>query len=182
MKPRRPGRGARLPEAGAASDPTARGEAHARLDPLVGLWDTSTRLFGGLGTRPVEVDGSVEKHWVLGGRFIREDLAGISNRDRPYMGLGFLGFDAARGLYQSVWMSTGSTGVTTACGALDDAGTTLTLVGDEADPVSGIVRRFHAVLRIESPARHVLTQSYVGPDGRFGPGFEIVYTRSPAPE
>ncbi len=164
---------------GSIPDPSARGPAHGRLDPLVGLWDTSTRVFGDLGTRPVEVDGSVEKHWVLGGRFIREDLAGISNRDRPYMGLGFLGYDAGRRLYQSVWMSTGSTGVVTATGTAreHDGEVRLTLVGDEVDPASGRLRRFRAILRIESPDRHVLTQTYVGPDGAFGPGFEIIYTR-----
>lgn len=170
--------------ASAAVDPTARGPGHARLDPLVGLWDTTTRVFGDLGTRPVEVDGSVEKHWVLGGRFIREDLAGISNRDRPYMGLGFLGFDAGRRIYQSVWMSTGSTGVVTASGtaATVDGATVLTLLGDEIEPGSGRVRRFEARLRIVSADRHVLTQTYADADGSFGPGFEIVYTRSAADE
>lgn len=164
-----------------AADPSARGPAHARLEPLVGLWDTSTRVFDDLGTRPVEDDGSVEKHWVLGRRFLREDLAGISNRDRPYMGLGFLGYDAVRRLYQSVWMSTGGTGVTTASGTIDETGAVLTLVGDEIEPSTGVLRRFRAILRIESDDRHVLTQSYVAPDGVYRPGFEIVYRRSGGP-
>lgn len=160
-----------------------RGPGHVRLDALVGLWDTHTRVFGGLGTRPVEVDGSVEKSWVLGGRFIREDLAGISNRDRPYMGLGFVGYDTARRLYQSVWMSTGGTGMVVAAGTAEDGGdggVILTLIGDEVEAESGRLRRFRAVLFIESRDRHVLTQTYVGPDGTYGPGFEIVYTRSEA--
>lgn len=159
-------------------DPTVRGPAHDRLDPLVGLWDTTTRVFGDLGTRPVEVDGSVEKNWVLGGRFIREDLAGISNRDTPYMGLGFLGYDPARRLYQSVWMSTGSTGLSTAVGTISADGRVLTLVGDEVDPGTGRLRHFQAVLRIESNDRHILTQSFVDRGGVYAPGFEIVYTRT----
>lgn len=154
------------------------GPAHARLDALTGLWDTTTRVFADLGTRPVEVDGSVEKSWVLGGRFIREDLAGIGTDDLPYMGLGFLGYDAVRHVYTSVWMSTGSTAMSTAAGTIDAAGEVLTLVGDEVDPGRRTLRRFRAELCIESPDTHRLTQFYAGEGGIYVPGFAIVYRRT----
>lgn len=159
----------------ALAEPSA---GHARLAPLVGLWDTTTRVFTVPDTRPVEVDGSVEKSWVLGGRFIREDLAGVSSHDMPYMGLGFLGYDNCRHVYHSVWMSTGSTSVTTASGTWDPARRRIVLTGEELDAAGNAPRRFKAVLVITSDTRHSLTQSYVGDDGVFRLGFEIVYTRS----
>lgn len=154
------------------------GKGHARLEPLTGLWDTSTRVFADLGSRPVEVDGSVEKSWVLGGRFIREDLAGIGTDDLPYMGLGFIGYDAIRCVYQSVWMSTGSTAMSTATGTIDPAGKVIVLIGEEIDHARRAPRRFRAELRIESADSHVLMQSYVGEGGIYVPGFQIQYRRT----
>ena len=53
------------------------GAGHECLGPMVGLWDTTTTRYSAGEDHPVEADGSVEKTWVLGGRFIREDLAGV---------------------------------------------------------------------------------------------------------
>ncbi|MCA9542160.1 MAG: DUF1579 family protein [Myxococcales bacterium] len=154
------------------------GAGHARLAPLVGLWDTTTRLFGDPGARPIETDGSVEKAWVLGGRFIREDLAGVGEDDEPFLGIGFLGYDNVHHTYQSVWMSSGSTAFVIGTGTIDSAGKVITLIGDEADAAGRAARRFRATLTIESADRHVLAQWFVDAHGVMRPAFEISYVRS----
>lgn len=154
-----------------------RSEDLARLQPLVGLWDTEVKVFEGTGRRPIETDGSVEKDWVLGGRFLREDLAGVDQDGEPYMGIGYLGFDDSTATYQSVWMNTAAGGMAICRGRADHTGRVLTLEGDEPDAEGGPPRRFRATIRIESTERHVLTQDYRRPDGAWEPGFEIIYTR-----
>ena len=157
---------------------TAAGSGHECLAPMVGMWDTTATRFGPGGEHPVEADGSVEKLWVLGGRFIREDLAGVGDDGQPHMGLGFLGYDGVRRVYQSVWMSSTSTAMSTSTGTIDETGRVITLVGEESDRVGGPPRRFTAVIHIESGDRHTITQSFVDRRGVLTPAFEIVYTRA----
>jgi len=162
-------------EAGAMITP---GSGHECLGPMVGLWDTTTTRHAAGEEHPVEADGSVEKTWVLGGRFIREDLAGVGEDGQPHMGLGFIGYDGVRRVYQSVWMSSTTTAMSTSTGTIDESGTEITLVGEESDRIGGPPRRFTAVIRIESKDRHTITQSFVDRRGVLTPAFEIIYTRA----
>ena len=147
----------------------------ARLESLVGLWDTVTTTWMTPGARALESDGSIEKSWVLGGRFLREDLAGVGADGEPLMGLGFMGFDPDRGVYQGVWMSSGTYGMITHEGRIDDAGR-IVFEGIEPAPGGG-QRRFRATLTIESDQRHVLSQAFADDAGDYQPAFEIRYTR-----
>lgn len=158
------------------------GPGHARLEVLVGLWDTTTTLYGGFTGRVVESGGSVEKSWCLGGRFLREDLAGVSVDGEPYLGLGLIGHDNARDVYQGVWLGSGATGMSTFDGGWDEDDQCIRFEGWEPSPEDGQPRRFRSELRIESPDKHVLTHLVATPDGEFEPAFRIEHTRSTDPE
>ncbi|MCA9544845.1 MAG: DUF1579 family protein, partial [Myxococcales bacterium] len=151
-----------------------RSEGHRRLDALVGLWDTHTELHLEALGRAVEADGSVEKTWTLGGRFLREDLAGVGEDGEPLLGLGFLGYDPDEGRYQGVWLSTGALGMGIHHGRWD--GQSILFEGEE--PAPGGRRRFRATLTIEGPDRHVLAQSFRDLRGVWAPAFRITYTRA----
>ncbi|MEZ4472272.1 MAG: DUF1579 family protein [bacterium] len=150
----------------------------ARLEPLIGLWDTQTTRLRGSPNRLLEAEGSVEKSWTLGGLYLREDLAGVGANGEPLLGLGFLGHDAVRGRYQGAWLSTGATGLIHFHGWLE--GEDLVLQGEEPD-AQGITRLFRAVIVIEGPDRHTLTQSFLVRH-RWVEAFRIVYTRAETDE
>lgn len=153
------------------------GEWHHRLEPLIGIWDTFTTLWVSADRRPIESDGSVEKTWTLGGRFVREDLAGVSPDGNPHLGLGFIGYDTVQKRYQGVWMNSGMSAMSHFTGQMNPTTHTITFTGEETDPAGGPPRRFRSVLTIVSPRRHQLLQSFLTEEGRWQPAFEIVYDR-----
>ena len=161
----------------APEDDAPRSAGHVRLDALVGLWDTHTEIFIDALGRAVESDGSVEKTWALGGRFLREDLAGVGEDGQPLLGLGFLGYDPGEGRYEGVWLSTGAFGMGVHHGRWDGRG----IVFEGEEPAPGGRRRFRAVLHIEGPDRHVLEQSFRDLRGAWARAFRIVYTRADEP-
>ncbi len=158
-----------------APETPPRSSGHARLDSLVGLWDTQTEVFIDALGRAVEVDGSVEKSWALGGRFLREDLAGVGEDDEPLLGLGFIGYEPHTERYEAVWMSTGACGMGVCTGR--DVGDQLIFEGEEPAPDGGR-RRFRAVLTIEGPDRHVLSQHFRDLRGAWALAFRIQYDRA----
>ncbi|MEL7013665.1 MAG: DUF1579 family protein [Pseudomonadota bacterium] len=53
------------------------GENHSMLAPLVGRWNVDMRVFPGPGADAiVSSDMSATREWVLGGRYVQEELSG----------------------------------------------------------------------------------------------------------
>lgn len=53
------------------------GDNHAMLDPLIGEWDVEMRVYPGAGADPiVSNEMSATREWVLGGRYVQEELSG----------------------------------------------------------------------------------------------------------
>lgn len=53
------------------------GAEHAWLDPLVGEWTVEMLVYPGPGVEPVVMGGmSATREWILGGRYLREELRG----------------------------------------------------------------------------------------------------------
>jgi hypothetical protein len=154
----------------------APGPGHARLEALAGAWDTVTTIF--FGIKQAQSRGTATKTWVLGGRFLQEELTGVGPDGREYRGIGMLGHDNARGIYQGMWISDGMTGMTCYTGSADDSGRKLRFTGEESDPSGqGPPRTFVSELEIDGPDTHTLTQFYVGPDGQRTRAFEIRHVR-----
>jgi hypothetical protein len=63
------------------------GEHHKGLEPFVGRFTTTSRLWMKPGAPPQESTGSAEHTWVLGGRFLRMDVRGDLG-GQPFEGLG----------------------------------------------------------------------------------------------
>jgi hypothetical protein len=52
-----------------------RGAEHVRLDPLVGSWATTIKIWEGPDQdKPIEMTGSVRRQWIYGGRFLEERI------------------------------------------------------------------------------------------------------------
>src|SRR5262245_776758 len=52
------------------------GAEHKKLEPLVGRWTVTVKFWTDPSTPPAELTGTVERKWILGGRFVQETSHG----------------------------------------------------------------------------------------------------------
>jgi hypothetical protein len=127
------------------------GEPHKKLNDAVGTWQTTMRSWvNGPDAEPTVSKGTAEVKWVLGGRFLQQDMKG-EMMGMPFNGLGFTGYDNINKKYVSVWMDNSSTGLYTTEGTMDKEGKVLTTIGKMDDVTTGehdksmmYVQRFHS--------------------------------------
>ncbi|HKQ46780.1 MAG TPA: DUF1579 domain-containing protein [Phycisphaerae bacterium] len=120
-------------------DAATPGTMHKKLDRFVGEWDTKMKMWmAGPGAPPVVSEGKSRIKWILDNRFLREEFEGeIMMPDetgamskKKFQGLGLLGYDNFRHMYTGSWADNQGTHMLTMSGALDPAGTTLTMYGE----------------------------------------------------
>jgi hypothetical protein len=68
------------------------GPEHKKLEPLVGDWAFTLKLWTNPDEPPAEVQGTVERKWIMGGRFVQETVKGQCH-GKSFEGLGLLGYD-----------------------------------------------------------------------------------------
>src|SRR4029077_14802211 len=90
------------------------GSEHAQLQPLAGSWTYTCKCWMEPGKPPMEMNGTTERQWILGGRFLEEKVAGTGFDGKPgFEGLGLLGYDNGRKKYTSTWACNVGTGAAT---------------------------------------------------------------------
>jgi len=156
----------------------APGPGHARLEPLLGAWQTTTSMWVDPARDPLQTHGSATRSWILGGRFLQEDLSGRGPDGTPYAGRLLTGFDNGAQRYTGIWISDGATSLSPFSGRFDDASQTFVFLGDEPDPTgAGPARAFRRTLQLQ-PEGQRLTQTYRLPDGAELRAFAIDYRRA----
>ena len=154
---------------------SAPGEAHHRLEPMIGTWDARTSVWFGPGD-PMISSGKVTKQWTLDGRFLLQDYEGDDTPMGRFVGKGLLGYSNMARRYESVWIDTMSTAILVQMGAWD--GDALVLVGEGHETVSLGLVRVRSVTRIVSDARHTFENFVTGPDGNEMRTLEVIHTRA----
>lgn len=109
---------------------------HARLASMAGRWTVKQSLWMKPGEQPRIDHGSATLSMVLNGRHLRQDLH-IDSPDKPFDGLGYIGYDNATSEYFSTWMDVNFTGLVLAQGGFDTATSTYTFKGSMADASKG---------------------------------------------
>jgi len=150
------------------------GEAHHRLEPLVGSWETNTNVWFGPGD-PMISSGKVTRQWALDGRFLMQEYEGEQTPMGSFFGKGMLGYNNLASRYESVWIDTMSTAILVQMG--DWEGDALVLVGDQHESVSLGLVRVRSVTRIVSDDRNTFENFVTGPDGNEMRTLEVIYTR-----
>jgi len=172
------------PDAEAQAETFARyampGPEHKLLDRMAGAWDTVTRYWPTPDADPVEAKGIGRRKWILGERFLREELEG-GNLVLPFEGLGLYGYDAFEKKYTSAWVDTMNCSILTNLGAYDKTNDVVNFTGQYKDPWSGTKKAERGVLRFLAQDRHALEIHIIEPNGRTFKMLEIVYTRKPTP-
>jgi len=152
------------------------GKEHEALKPLIGSWTCAVKLWMVPGTPPQESTGTMERKWILGGRYLQEDYKGTA-MGMPFEGMGLLGYDKAQKRYESSWMDTMSTTTMKMTGSADASGKTFTFTGENFDCMEGKPVKSRSTMEIVNNDKQVMKMFAPGPDGKEFLTFEMVVTR-----
>lgn len=155
----------------------APGPQHKLLEPLVGSWTYKIKIYMDPSKPPIESSGRCQRKWILGGRFVQEDIVGDS-KEQPFTGMGFTGYDNQQKKYTAAWLDSMGTSIVTSTGTVDAGGKIFTFTGEHFDPVMNKKLKNRDVLTIESGDRHNAVMYRVMPDGKEFKAMELTLTRA----
>jgi hypothetical protein len=153
------------------------GEFHKYLEPLVGEWAVSIKMWMNAGAPPEESKGTTVSKWILGSRFVQEDASG-SMGGMPFHGMGITGYDNVKNEYVSFWIDEMATSFMITSGKSDPTGKIITMSGSYADPMANMAQtKFKTITRIIDNNQHVYEMYNTGSDGKEFKSLELTYTR-----
>lgn len=74
---------------------------HQKLQPLVGDWNLTVKMWTDPAQPPAELHGTVERKWIMGGRFVQETVEGEFD-GKPFEATGLWGYDGAQKKFTTV--------------------------------------------------------------------------------
>lgn len=142
------------------------GPEHQKLAPLAGDWKYTIKMWMDPSKPPMESTGTIERKWILGGRFLEERISGKSfDGKADFEGRGTLGFDKSQNKYTYGWMCTMSTASTTSTGTVDESGRTFTFNTEMYCPLREAKIQGRDVIRVLSSDKHIV-ETYQLEDGK----------------
>lgn len=150
---------------------------HAALARLAGHWTVKQSYWTSPDKPPVVDPGEADLAMVLDGRHLRQELR-IAGKDKPFQGLGYIGYDTAAKTFFSAWMDVNFTGLIVAKGGYDAAAGRYTFVGETPDfdhPGRTIPLREVLMRRDDD---HFTYAYYETRDGREAEAVRLDYTRA----
>jgi len=150
------------------------GDAHKKLDAFVGKWSTKATFWMVPGADPMNMSGTSETRWIMGGRVLEQKFSG-DFMGMPFEGTGYTGYDNVKKQYWSTWMDNMSTGFFISTGSLD--GNTYSFTGVMPDPMTGKDLRSDSKIVLKDANTHLMEMWGPGPDGKMFKNMEMVYTR-----
>jgi hypothetical protein len=148
------------------------GEAHKKLEPWVGTWTYEAKFYMAPGAPPMEMKGETKTVWIMGGRFLQEEVTGPE-----FKGMSIIGYDNNSKKYVATWIDSMSTSIAHMTGEFDASGKVFTWHHTDYDPVFGQKVKMRDVTKIESPDKHLMEFYKTMPDGKEMKSGEIVSTR-----
>jgi hypothetical protein len=151
------------------------GPEHKKLQPFVGDWTLTVKLWTDPSQPPAELYGTVERKWIMDGRFLQETVKGKYD-GKPIEGMGLWGYDKAQKKFTSVRIcglcGTISYGLAS-CGA---SGTKFQCAKEECCPLTGQKFKGRDEVVIESKDKIVM-KVFRTVDGKEVKAMEIVSIR-----
>jgi hypothetical protein len=131
------------------------GPEHKKLEPFIGSWTLTVRLWTDPHQPPAEATGTALRKWILGGRFVQES-AKVQCHGKTFEGLGLLGYDRGQKKFTTV-RACGLCGtISTGLATCNDAGTRFECIKEECCPLSGQKIKGRDEILIESNDRIVV--------------------------
>lgn len=152
------------------------GEAHRKLDALVGTWTAKVKSWMAPGQPPEETEGTAVNTWVLGDRYLEQKYDGTM-MGKPFSGIGYTGYDNFKKKYESFWIDNMGTGQMISTGSCDKTGKVFRAASMMDDPVTGKRTKVEEKTIIVDADTHRMEMWRTGPDGKMFKMLEILYTR-----
>jgi hypothetical protein len=93
------------------------GEAHRKLEAIVGTFNTKVKIWMDPAKPPVESTGTTQNSWVLGNRYVEMKYEGTF-MGQPYSAIGYQGYDNVRKKYIGAWMENTQTRIMNSSGTM----------------------------------------------------------------
>lgn len=148
------------------------GDAHKKLEPMVGNWTYEAKFYMAPGAPPMEMKGETKTAWIMGGRFLQEEVTGPE-----FKGMSIIGYDNQSKKYVATWIDSMTTSISHQTGECDAAGKVFTWTHTDYDPVFGQKIKMRDVIKIEGPDKYVMEFYKTAPDGKEMKSGEIVSVR-----
>jgi hypothetical protein len=109
------------------------GEKHAWLEPLAGNWNVEMLIYQGPGKDPIVIkDMSAVREWVLGKRYMREELR-APDADKTPTRVGTIGFNQLDGRFELVTVDVYEPGQMIYAGRGDETNAMINVYGESTE-------------------------------------------------
>lgn len=157
---------------------SAPGVGQKFLEKFAGTWDVA-KTFHPRAGEPVKAKGECRQEMIHDGRFLRSEFTFGEGAGKT-TGTGLIGFEAATGLFTSVWTDSRSTRMSFRKSKDKFDGEQIVLFSQSLDPGAN-ERRSRTVTRLEDKGEKVVHRQYAaGAGGEERLMMELVLTRKPA--
>ena len=154
------------------------GPEHAKLKALEGSWNCTYKMMWD-PSGPKEDKGTLERKWIMGGRFLMETV-----KSPPMMpgmpefeGMALIGYDNTQKKFVMKWIDNMGTGFMDLVGTFDAAGKVMTCDAEMWDPMTGKPSKQKHVLTIKDDKSHSIQMFGPGPDGKEMLHFDMTCTK-----
>ena len=153
------------------------GAEHAKLQPLVGTFSYTCKLWMAPGQPPVETTGTIERKWILDRRFVEETFkgTGLDGKEGGFEARGLLGYDNVLKHYTYTFACNMGTGVSSGTGTADSS-RQFTFKSTCSCPVEQKLITGRDVIRVESDDKIVM-ESFLLQNGKEIKIMELAATR-----
>jgi hypothetical protein len=152
------------------------GPEHKKLTPIVGKWNWSGKFWMKPDGDPMESKGTAVRKWVLGGRFVQDEVECKGGPFGDFHGFGLTGYDNVQKKYNGMWTDSMTTCISTSLGTADKDGKVFTFHKVDIDPVSGKPIKGKDVVKIVNDDEHVM-EMYKVVEGKDVKVMELVFKR-----
>src|SRR5262245_51840753 len=125
------------------------GPEHKKLQPFVGDWTLTVKLWTDPSKPPAQATGTVKRKWIMGGRFVQETVK-VECNGKTFEGLGLLGYDKAQKKFSVVRVCGLCGTISHGLASCTDSGTKFECSKEECCPLTGQKIKGRDVILIKS--------------------------------
>jgi len=152
-------------------------EHHKQLEVMEGKFTGQYRMWFTPDAPPMEFETTVEREWVLDGRFLNETVTS-ETPGGPFNGVAYIGYDNMEGRYVMVWMDNHSTAIWTMHGSMDPNEGIFRAFGTSRDPLTGHIVTSWGETDLSNADYHTSVGWAVDADGEVYKQFEMTMRRA----
>ena len=160
-------------------DMSALHEKHRLLEPFVGTFRATVKLWMGGATEPMITTGTMVNRLDLGGRYVHQHYTG-DEVDGPYPsfeGRGYWGYNTLAQRFEGFWIDNASTLMTIEYGDVNDDGKVWTMTTHLECHDGGTMTRT-SIITLKDHDHHAMEAFIDKPDGGRTKTMEIEYVRA----